>query len=212
MKDAAETEDTSDAAAAFADLEAKVDRVLDEVRGLTKRLPDIADSVRAFEQHADQTKQSIAAVLAQPALKQTPTAWVDAVNHATAEGQKTGNAQLQSHLGQAQTVLDAARDTGQSYLFYSSIGNIVLGVVAAASLLTAWHYADLVSTFRAETADKWAAGSKFLQEAHPTEWNFIVRSSKLRGDTLAAFEACREVATTTGKPQPCKLIVEPENK
>ena len=86
------------------------------------------------------------------------------------------------------------------------------GALAAVSMAVAWHYSAQVATFRAETADKWAAGSRFMQEANPEAWNMMVRKWKISEEDLVALEACKVASNTAAKSLSCKHMVEPDKK
>lgn len=212
MDDAADAGETNDAAAAFASLQTEVKRVRAEVIAQGKRLPDITDSVRAFEKQGLKTDENIALILARPALAQSPEVWLKRVNAALVEALSADQAKLAALIKSADAVLDRAYAVARSRSLFVEAATVVFAVVALVSLLTAWHYSDLVSTFRAETKDKWAAGSTFMQDGNPEQWALLVRKSRISLIELVAFESCHEFADTTLKPQTCKITVEPSKK
>ena len=131
---------------------------------------------------------------------------------AAADGRAKANAELQGHLRDASSVLVAALQTQGAQLFNSHVMTSFFGALTTLSMLTAWHYSAQVSNFRAETADKWAAGARFMQEANPEAWNMMVRKWKISEEDLAALEACKVASNATTKSMLCKHMVEPNKK
>ena len=145
-------------------------------------------------------------------LIERTAASVKANDLAAAEGRAKGNAELQGHLRDASSVLVAARQTRGTQLFNSHVLTSFFGALAVVSIAVAWHYSAQVATFRAETADKWAAGSRFMQEANPEAWNMMVRKWKISEEDLVALEACKASSNAAAKSLLCKHMVEPDKK
>ena len=145
-------------------------------------------------------------------LTERTAAAIKADDLAAAEGRTNANAELQGHLRDASSVLVAARQTQGTQLFNSHVMTSFFGALSAVSLAVAWHYSGQVSTFRAETADKWATGSRYLQEANPEAWNMMVRKWKISEEDLMALEACKASSNAAAKSLVCKVTVEPDKK
>ena len=207
MADATDDNETSSAEAAFAQLEAKLDRLVESVHELTKRVPDVAASVRAFEQQGTEIKQTITSMAAMPALRSTPAQHMQAGAVAAAKEALPLVSELGAALRSASTLGNSARDT---------IGHVwILGFVAGLTALAcAFLFLGLprlvhgpapkpITEMTAQ--EKWELAVTLAAEASPKQWNQMVRSYnlKLDEDELTALETCNTASQALVPPQPC---------
>ena len=214
MSDSAD--EPGSAEAAFEQMSAELARLAQEVRDLNKRLPDVTASVRAFEAHAVETKKSVAAILATPAIAMTAAQHMKAGAQAVAVGAAPHVEALGGIANDLRGAIGLARD--RDYQRWVVGGTSAATAAACAFLFLALPtliHGPRPKTLAEMTPDEqWAASAQYGAAASPMTWSKMARSYNLglTDADLAAIELCNDGARKLVPPQNCEISAKPPKR
>ena len=168
---------------------------------------------------------TLAKIEAHPALQLTPEAFAYQVRQARDAAQQQGSRDMSAaiqrvdgaaaELARLAVQQRAGREQNRWLAIVAGIG-AVFGVVVwvgfsgpiARALPAGWSVPERMAAATLRL-DRWDAGARLMQNANPQSWARLVDASALAHENGDVLEKCREVASKSGRPQHCVLMLRP---